>query len=152
MAKTEKSNPDNTIQEEKELRDLINNGGDKPTEKGQDEKLPPKTQRKFRTVITGAEFWEPAEGEIFEGTYMENVIRKKDGPKAATEPNQKAGALMGYLFKADNGREEIVGNSQQVMEVMSNCKFGDYVRFTFLGKGETAAKQPFNRFRIEVAE
>lgn len=153
MAKTEKSNPDNTIQEEKELRDLINNGpADTVPFKQQSEVLPPKTQRKFRTVITGAEFWEPTEGEVFEGTYIENVIRKKDGPKAATEPNQKAGALMGYLFKADNGREEIVGNSQQVMEVMSNCKFGDYVRFTFLGKGETAAKQPFNRFRIEVAE
>lgn len=106
----------------------------------------------FRTVITGAEFKEFEVGEEYVGEYIDKVIRKKDGPKAATEDNQKAGATMGYNFKDENGKIEIIGASQQVSEVMNQCNPGQWVRFTFLGKGETANKQPFNRFKIDVSE
>lgn len=111
-----------------------------------------KAKRTFRTVITGAEFKEFEIGEVFEGAYIEKVIREKDGPNVAKNPNEKAGTVMGYLFKPDGGFSEIIGASHSVNEVMERCKKGDYVRFTFLGKGENSKGQPFNRFQIEVAE
>jgi|SRR3989304_3732928 len=111
-----------------------------------------KKELHFRTVISGAEFKEFVEGEIYVGVYGEPVIRKKDGLDVANNPNEKAGTTMGYTFQDDNGVDVIIGASQQVTEVMQQCKKGDYVRFTFLGKGVNSKNQPFNRFKIEVAE
>lgn len=111
-----------------------------------------KPKRNFRTVVTGAEFKEFEIGEVFEGAFVEKVIREKDGPEADKNPNQKAGTVMGYLFKPDKGFPEIIGASHSVNEVMERVKKGDYVRFTFLGKGQNAKNQPFNRFQIEVAD
>lgn len=111
-----------------------------------------KEKRKFKNLISGADFKEFGEGEIYEGTFLRETIREKDGPNVASNPNEKAGTVMGYLFRNDSGKEEIIGASHQITEVMKKASQGDYFRFTFLGKTENAKGQPVNRFRIDIAE
>lgn len=107
-------------------------------------------RRVLETLISGAEFHNFDEEPIFEGAFQHAVIREKDGPNAATDPNEKAGSVMGYLFVDDSGMETIIGNSHSVAKAIGKVGKGDILRFQFLGKGQTASNKPFNRFKIDL--
>lgn len=111
-----------------------------------------RTRTVRESLISGADFWDFEQEPVFEGAYVKEVIREKDGPDAATDPNQKAGSIMGYLFVTDDGDEAIIGNSHSVAKAISKCAPKDYLRFQYLGKGQTASNKPFNRFKIDLLD
>lgn len=118
----------------------------------------PKKRGKMKTLISGAEFWRfspddkgGVDGEIFEGYYRGNQIREKDGKGE----DQKAGSIIGYIFEqADTAEHYIIGKGHSVEKALKAAEFNKekMMRFVFLGKGTTAAGQPFNRFEIAIEE
>lgn len=120
---------------------------------------PARKKTKMKTLISGAEFWRFApekegaesDGEVFEGYYRGNQIREKDGLK----DDQKAGSIIGYIFEqAETGEHFIIGKGHSVEKALKAAEFNKekMMRFVFLGKGTTAAGQPFNRFEIAIEE
>lgn len=116
-------------------------------------------KKKMKTLISGAEFWrfEPEhgktefDGDVFEGYYRGNQIREKDGLKE----DQKAGSIIGYIFEqAETGEHYIIGKGHSVEKALKAAEFNKekMMRFVYLGKGTTAAGQPFNRFEIAIEE
>jgi len=101
--------------------------------------------------LTSATFKEfTKDDNIFIGKFVEKFLRKED---SKTEPDKKAGDLMGYKFVDESGNEEIVGSSSTVKQVMEPetgepVKAGAVIGFEFLGKGITSKKRPFNKFNI----
>lgn len=119
----------------------------------------PARKKKMKTLISGAEFWrfaperpgEDHDGEVFEGYYRGNQIREKDGLKE----DQKAGSIIGYIFEqSETGEHFIIGKGHSVEKALKAAEFDKekMMRFVFLGKGTTAAGQPFNRFEIAIEE
>lgn len=125
-------------------------------------KTAPAKQRVRRNLISGAEFYDFEEhGKIFAGSYHRPVIREKDGPNVANNPNEKAGTIMGYLFtqfvdfdtpEERAGQECIIGASEQITRAMEKAKEGDIYVFEYLGKTQNSKGQPVNRFRIDMVE
>jgi hypothetical protein len=103
--------------------------------------------------LTSATFKEFTKDDpIFIGKFVENFLRRED---SKTEPDKKAGDLMGYKFTDEDGNEEIIGSSSTVKQVMQPddkdkepVKAGEIIGFEFLGKGITSKKRPFNKFNI----
>lgn len=119
----------------------------------------PKKEVKFKTVISGAEFWKFAaekegdkvDGDTFDGYYRADQKREKDGQGA----DQKAGSVIGYVFEqSGTGLNFLIGKSHAVEKALNEAGFpkDKLMRFVFLGKGKTAAGQPYNRFEILIEE
>lgn len=120
-----------------------------------DAPAPAKKEVKFKTVISGAEFWkfegENADGDTFDGYYRADQKREKDGQGA----DQKAGSVIGYVFEqSGTGLNYLIGKSHAVEKALNEAGFpkDKLMRFVFLGKGKTAAGQPYNRFEILIEE
>lgn len=115
---------------------------------------PSKVERpKGETLTTGADFFKFSEtNPVFCGKYVRPVLREKDGKNAATNPNEKAGSIMGYLFvSADGGKEVIIGNSkaiEDVLKVEANKKRTLWIEWT--GKTDLGGGKTFNRFHIQT--
>jgi len=105
-------------------------------------------------LISGAEFWDFEESPIFIGKYMDKVIREKDGPNAATNPNEKAGSVMGFKFEDEFGQEHIIGNSNSIQKALEKIGYNKNVilYIEFEGKTTLASGKPFNRFHIQTVK
>lgn len=123
----------------------------------------PVTRKKriVRNLVSGADFHDFNEEPVFVGRYRGPVIREKDGPNVATNPNEKAGTVMGYKFTElldfdlpteKEGHDSIVGNSDQIKRGLEKAKDGEIYKIEFLGKTENSKKQPVNRFRVDLIE
>lgn len=139
-------------------------GADNPKDQHeqQEEREQPK-KPKFRTLISGAEFWKFADeekdgkvvaqkdGEVFEGYYKAEQKREKDGQGA----DQKAGSVIGYVFEqAGTGTNYLIGKSHSIEKALTASGFpkDKLFRFEFLGKGKNSSGQQFNRFEIAIEE
>ena len=102
----------------------------------------------MRQIISGAEFFDFETNPTFSGRFESVVIREKDSP----DGQQKAGSIMGYLFTDINGDQHIIGASHQIEKALTaeHEGTGTYYLITFLGKGETAAGKPFNKFKVDA--
>lgn len=101
------------------------------------------------TIVSGAAFWDFEKEPVFVGTYIRNVIREKDGKNAATNPNEKAGTVMGFLFRGEDGGEHIIGNSYSIQKALVNEKYRSvplWIEF----EGKDPGPPPFNRFHIQT--
>lgn len=102
------------------------------------------------TLVSGAEFWKFEENAVFIGNYVKNVVRDKDGKNAATNPNEKAGSIMGYMFADEFGQEHIIGNSHSIQKALEQIKFDKTVTLYIEFEGKTTVNgKPFNRFHIQ---
>ncbi len=109
-------------------------------------------KRRMQSVISGADFFDFDVNPIFEGTFIKKVLREKDSAPDGNGRVQKAGSVMGYLFKDDSEFETIIGNSHQVEKALEGAIPGkDYFRFEFKGKGANSLGQSFNKFSIDKA-
>lgn len=102
----------------------------------------------MKTVTSGADFVNFTEGMEYCGKFLQPVLREQDSP---TDPDKKKGDLMGFLFENPDGGNDIVGASHAIEKALTSegNGAGCFYRITFLGKGENAKGQPFNRFKIE---
>lgn len=106
----------------------------------------------MKNLISGAEFHNFEKVPVFIGKYSSDQMREKDGPDAETNPDQKAGALMGYNFEDANGDLHLIGASALIKKAVSVCKIGDWLKIEFTGKAKNAKGQQVNRFKIDVFE
>ena len=105
-----------------------------------------------KTIVSGAEFYDFEKNPVFVGKYLRDVVREKDGKNAATNPNEKAGSVMGYLFQAETGDETIIGNSFSIQKALQDPKNREVTLWIeFEGKTEIKGK-PFNRFHIQTVD
>lgn len=136
-----------------EIAEAINNP--LPVEMKDSEGLPVTNEikkRVFRTLVSGAEFHDfEKDSTVYAGFYGKPVLREKDGLNAEINPNERAGSVMGFLFKDENGVDTIIGNSHQVAKALEQAKEGDFYRIEFLGKTQNAQGKPVNRFKIDIA-
>lgn len=123
----------------------------------------PEKKRKKKVLVSGAEFWTFApetengdfDGVIFVGKYCGSVVREKDGKDAATNPNEKAGSIIGYDFEQEEtGLHFIIGNSHAIQKGLEKAEYSKEALFEieFLGKGTTANNKPYNRFEVSILE
>ncbi len=103
----------------------------------------------MKTIISGANFLKFVENQIVFGRVGKVVKREKDGANVATNPNEKAGSIMGYELIDKFGNVQIIGASATIKDTFEKLGENAIVKITFLGKGENAKKQPVNRFKIE---
>ena len=101
----------------------------------------------MKTIQSGAQFWDPSEGEVLRGIFGKAVIREKDGQGE----NQKKGDVMGYEIIKHDESTVILGNSAAIKKLVDEgtIKENDILQISYLGKGENAKNQPFNRYKIE---
>lgn len=86
---------------------------------------------------------------------IEQVLREKDGPNAASKPNEKAGALMGFLCEdLVRGGTVIVGSSTLIEQAMKTAKEGTVFGIEFHGKKQstTDKSRSINSFSVVEAE
>jgi hypothetical protein len=79
--------------------------------------------------------------------------REKDGKDADKNPNERAGAVMGYNFEQEGtGLMFIIGNSHAIEKALEKTGQDETLLFEieFLGKGQTANNKPYNRFEVSV--
>jgi len=114
-------------------------------------------------LVSGADFWDFEEYPVFTGKFIRDVIRETDGKNAATNPNEKAGSTMGFLFShvdlstgEETGEETIIGNSFSIEKALKDPKAKSSVLWIeFLGKKDakdTANGRPFNQFHIQTVK
>lgn len=106
-------------------------------------------------VISGAEFWDFDTDPIFAGEFTgKPAIREKDGKNAETNPNERAGSIMGFNFVDKNGEMFIIGNSHQIAKAIEDCGKKGYkhprLRIEFLGQSPNASGQKVNRYKIDL--
>lgn len=109
------------------------------------------------TLVSGAVFWDFDENPVFIGSFTgKEIIRERDGKNADKNPNEKAGSVMGFEFKDENGDIHLLGNSYSIAKVFSGkegkARIGQKMYIEFEGKEEQAGKQPFNRFHIQTVK
>lgn len=103
----------------------------------------------MKSISSGAKFIDWIVGMVFFGIIGPPVIREKDGANVATNPNEKAGSIMGYEMTDKNGEVHIIGNSAVIKDAIGKIGEGGIARIEFLGKGVNAKNQPVNRFKID---
>lgn len=101
---------------------------------------------RLETIVSGAEFWDFEKNAQFDGIYLSNSMREQD---SLTNPDQKAGDIMGYVCEDDKGEQHIIGNSYAIEKGIDAIKVGDKIRVTFLGKSLNSKNQPVNRFKFQ---
>lgn len=114
---------------------------------------------KGETIVSGATFWDFDKKPVFMGTFTgKEILREKDGKNAATNPNEKAGSVMGYEFKDVDGNIHLLGASYSITKVFGGAegkkRAGVVMYIEFEGQEPAANGKPaFNRFHIQtVAE
>lgn len=124
--------------------------------------LPPPITPKVRTerpagetLVSGATFWDFDVKPVFIGSFTgKEILREKDGKNAATNPNEKAGSVMGFEFKDVDGNVHLIGNSYSIAKIFAGKEgqkhVGKKMFIEFEGKDEQAGKPPFNRFHIQT--
>lgn len=124
----------------------------------------PTVKRTKKVLVSGAEFWKFApeegtngdfDGVEFIGKYLGEVKREKDGKDAETNPNEKAGSVMGFNFVQEGtDRVWIIGNSDAIKKGLEKTGYNPDLLYCieFLGKGKTANGKPYNRFEVSVLE
>lgn len=99
----------------------------------------------MKTEVSGADFWDFELKAEFVGKFLNPVIREKDSDQG------KAGEVMGFNFEGADGNIHIIGASHSIEKLLTSEGHGSgmFYRITFLGKGENAKGQPFNKFKID---
>ncbi len=99
-----------------------------------------------RNLVSGGSFHDFEKEPVLEGVYNHPVLAEQDNESR----NQKAGDVIGYEFATDDETVTIVGNLHSVRKAIDQVEPGDKLRIEFLGKGETGAGKPFNKFKIDL--
>lgn len=99
-------------------------------------------------LVSGAEFHDFEKDPYLVGVYNgEKSVREKDG----TEPNQKAGDIMGYVFTTKKGEKTICPANFSVKQAIEKIgtNLPAIVEVTFLGKTALDGGKNFSRMRIQ---
>jgi hypothetical protein len=102
----------------------------------------------MKTIVSGADFFDFDLKPVFSGKFLHTVIREAD---SETNKDFKKGDVMGYMFQDINGDDHIIGASHQITKALTaeDQGVGNYYKITYLGKGQTAKNQPFNKYEVE---
>lgn len=104
----------------------------------------------MKTLSNAADFWNWDENPVFNGKFIEPVLRETDDE----ETGQKAGTVMGYLFEDAQGETHIIGASYQIEKALTSKTVGvnDALRITFVNTKKLDGGRSVRRFKIELFE